>query len=100
MSDLDRLLDPLTEILAPESATAFLALRPDPDVEARVAELRRKANDGWKLAKFAFIPSIEWSALPRHTCFREDSGGLELPELAISRINAGSYPVCPSPSGQ
>jgi len=46
LSYLDRLLDPLTDTLTPESATALLALRADADVEARVDELRRKANEG------------------------------------------------------
>jgi hypothetical protein len=43
---LDRLLDPLADALTPESASALLDLRADPEVEARVAELRRKANEG------------------------------------------------------
>lgn len=42
----DRLLDPLTDTLTPESATALLAVRADSEVEARIDELRRKANDG------------------------------------------------------
>ena len=46
LSYLDRLLDPLTDTLTPESATALLALRADAEVEARVDELRRKANEG------------------------------------------------------
>ena len=45
-SYLDRLLDPLTEALTPESASALLNLRADPDLEARIEELRFKANDG------------------------------------------------------
>ena len=43
---LDRLLDPLTDALTPESASALLNLRAAPDVEARVEELRGKANEG------------------------------------------------------
>ena len=43
---LDRLLDPLTDALTPESASALLNLRAAPDVEARVKELRGKANEG------------------------------------------------------
>lgn len=43
---LDRLLDPLTETLTPELAAALVALRADAEVEARVDELRRKANAG------------------------------------------------------
>ena len=46
LSHLDRLLDPLTDTLTPESASALLALRADADVEARIDELRRKANEG------------------------------------------------------
>lgn len=43
---LDRLLDPLTDVLTPESAAALLNLRVDPGVEARIEELRGKANEG------------------------------------------------------
>ncbi len=46
LSYLDRLLDPLTDTLTPESATALLALRADSEVEARIDELRRKSNEG------------------------------------------------------
>ena len=46
LSYLDRLLDPLTDTLTLESATALLALRADDEIEARVDELRRKANEG------------------------------------------------------
>ena len=43
---LDRFLDPLTDALTPESASALLNLRADPEVEARIEGLRRKANEG------------------------------------------------------
>ena len=46
LSYLDRLLDPLTDTLTPESAAALLALRPDAEIEARIDELRRRANEG------------------------------------------------------
>ena len=36
----------MTDALTPESASALLNLRPDPELEARVGDLRRKANDG------------------------------------------------------
>jgi len=45
-SYLDRLLDPLTDVFTPEVASAILKLRADSELEARIAELRRKANDG------------------------------------------------------
>jgi|SRR5581483_3271647 len=45
-SYLDRLLDPLTEVFTPEVANAVLGLHADSETEARIAELRRKANDG------------------------------------------------------
>lgn len=45
-SYLDRLLEPLTEAFTPKMASVLLDLRADSEVEARIAELRRKANDG------------------------------------------------------
>jgi hypothetical protein len=46
LSYLDRLLDPLTDTLTPETATALLGLRADAEVEARIDELRQKASEG------------------------------------------------------
>jgi hypothetical protein len=46
MSYLDRLLDPLTDVFTPEVAKAVLGLRADSELEAHIAELRRKANEG------------------------------------------------------
>ena len=46
LSYLDRLLDPLTDALTPESATALLALRVDAELAECIDELRRKANEG------------------------------------------------------
>jgi hypothetical protein len=43
---LDRFLDPLTDTLTTESAAALLDLRADAEVEARIGELRKKANEG------------------------------------------------------
>lgn len=43
---LDRLLDPLAEAFTPKMASALLTLRADPEMDARIGELRRKANDG------------------------------------------------------
>lgn len=45
-SYLDRLLDPLTDVFTPEVASAVLELRADSELEAHIAELRRKANEG------------------------------------------------------
>ena len=45
-SYLDRLLDPLTEAFTPKMASALLELRAGSEVEARIGDLRRKANDG------------------------------------------------------
>ena len=45
-SYLDRLLDPLAEAFTPAVASVLLDLRADSEVEARIGELRRKANDG------------------------------------------------------
>jgi hypothetical protein len=45
-SYLDRLLDPLTDVFTPEVATAIIELRADSELEARITELRCKANDG------------------------------------------------------
>ena len=46
LSYLERLLDPLTDALTSESASALLNLRVDTELEARIGELRRKANEG------------------------------------------------------
>ena len=43
---LDRLLDPLTKAFTPQMASALLALRADPEMEAHISELRLKANEG------------------------------------------------------
>lgn len=43
---MDRLLDPLTDTPTPESASAILELRVDAEMQARVEELRRNANEG------------------------------------------------------
>jgi len=45
-SYLDRLLEPLTEAFTPKMASVLLELRADPELEAHIGELRRKANDG------------------------------------------------------
>ncbi len=45
-SYLDRLLEPLTEAFTPKMALVLLELRADPELEAHIGELRRKANDG------------------------------------------------------
>jgi hypothetical protein len=46
ISYLDRLLEPLTDVLTREVATALLELRADAELQAHIAELRRKANEG------------------------------------------------------
>jgi len=43
---LDRFLDPVTDALTPETARAIVNLRADAETQARIDELRRKANDG------------------------------------------------------
>jgi hypothetical protein len=43
---LDRLLEPLTDLLTPEVASALLDLRADAELQVHIDELRRKANDG------------------------------------------------------
>jgi hypothetical protein len=45
-SYLDRLLDPRTDVFTPEVVSAVLRLRADSETEARIAELRGKANEG------------------------------------------------------
>lgn len=45
-SILERLLDPLTRCLTPESARALVALRADAVAQARIAELAEKCNQG------------------------------------------------------
>jgi len=43
---LDRLLEPLTDILTPEVASSLVGLRADAELQAHIDELRRKANEG------------------------------------------------------
>ncbi len=43
---LDRMLDPLAEILSPEVARGIVGMRADPYLQARVDELASKANEG------------------------------------------------------
>src|SRR5436309_7239631 len=43
---LDRLLEPLTDVLTPEVAAALLNLRADASLQAHIEDLRRKANEG------------------------------------------------------
>ena len=45
-SYLDRLLEPLTDVLTPEVAVALLDLRADADLQNHIEDLRRKANEG------------------------------------------------------
>jgi len=45
-SYLERLLEPLTDVLTPEVAAALLDLRADADLQAHIEELRQKANEG------------------------------------------------------
>jgi hypothetical protein len=46
ISYLDRLLEPLTDVLTPEVASALLDLRADAELQVHIDELRRKANEG------------------------------------------------------
>ena len=43
---LDRLLDPVVESFTPAVARKIISLRADPELEQRISELRRKANEG------------------------------------------------------
>ena len=43
---LERVLDPLAECLTPEAAGRIVALRADPQTQARLDELADKANEG------------------------------------------------------
>ena len=45
-SVLDRLLDPITRCLTPESARSLVELRADAVAQARIAELAEKCNEG------------------------------------------------------
>jgi hypothetical protein len=45
-SYLDRLLEPLTDVLTPEVAAALLDLRADAEIQAHIEKLREKANEG------------------------------------------------------
>lgn len=43
---LDRVLEPVTEILTPEVAKGIADMRADPQLQARLDELATKANQG------------------------------------------------------
>jgi hypothetical protein len=43
---LDRLMNPLSQCLTPETAKRLLKLRADPQLQARVDELAEKCNEG------------------------------------------------------
>ena len=43
---LERLVDPLSQCLTPESARRLLALRADPELQALVDQLAEKSNEG------------------------------------------------------
>ena len=45
-SYLDRLLEPVTQCFTAEVAKRLISLPPDPTVQARIAELAEKANEG------------------------------------------------------
>jgi hypothetical protein len=45
-SYLDRLLEPLTQAFTPRLALILVELRADPELEAHIGGLRKKANDG------------------------------------------------------
>ena len=43
---LDRILEPVADILTPEVARGIVEMRADPQLQARLDELASKANDG------------------------------------------------------
>jgi hypothetical protein len=43
---VDRLVSPLGECLTPESARRLLALKPDPELQARVDDMATRHNEG------------------------------------------------------
>jgi hypothetical protein len=43
---LDRLVEPVVRTLTPEVAEAIVALRADPELQARMDELAQKCNEG------------------------------------------------------
>ncbi len=43
---LAKILDPIAECFTPEVAKQIVALRTDPDVQARIEELAEKCNEG------------------------------------------------------
>ena len=46
ITTLERMVDPVSRCLTPEVARQIVALRAEPDVERRVEELARKAENG------------------------------------------------------
>jgi len=43
---LDRFLEPVTHVMTPEVARAIVQIQADPELQAEVEQLRRKANEG------------------------------------------------------
>jgi hypothetical protein len=46
ISYLDRFLEPVTGAFTPQIASVIVGLRADPELQAEIDELRRKANEG------------------------------------------------------
>lgn len=65
---LDRILDPLAASLNPEAARSIVALRIDPEIEARVAVLAERANEGQlspdeRDEYLSYVEAADWLAL-------------------------------------
>lgn len=46
IATLDRLVEPVVRTLTPQVAKAIVALRADPEVQARMSQLAEKSNEG------------------------------------------------------
>jgi hypothetical protein len=59
---IDRLVEPVVRILTPDLALAFIQLRADPDLQARMDQLAEKCNEGQLTAdeREGYEPNIQF----------------------------------------
>ncbi|MDZ4851507.1 MAG: hypothetical protein SGI77_19630 [Pirellulaceae bacterium] len=79
---LDQMLEPVTSVMSREFAESLLKLKADPTLQARVEDLRRKANEGTITVEEAseykdFVEAVDvlsiLQAMARQTLVRQAS---------------------------